>query len=219
MQRVNGHRFYELAVKHHPLVTLETDATIKESFFVLWEAREAILQLFTQIPLRVCIGPANKVVDAIDEVLPRAWPDAAKLFASEAQIGYIAYTIKEGAQELETVLAAELQSLDPYLVSQKGTHSTPDLIERAEIMFPEKIRKRLPEQAIIDVRQAGRCLALDNPTAAAFHVLRAVESVMAVYFKTVTGKPLPTRMRNWSIYLKALRKHPDHSERGMPGRS
>jgi hypothetical protein len=36
---------------------------------------------------------------------------------------------------------------------------------------------------------------------------------MGVYFSNVTGKPLPTRMRNWSIYIKALKKHPDHSER------
>jgi len=213
MQRVNGHRFYDLALKLHPLISVENEATIQAHFFTLWEGREALVQIFGQIPLRVCVPPAERVLRAINSIIPETWADAVKHIASEQTIGYAGYELREGAQEFETVLAAELQSLDTYLVSQKGTHSTPDLIERAEIMFPEKIRRRLPEQAIIDVRQAGRCLALDNPTASAFHVLRAVESVMAVYFERVTGKPLPTRMRNWSIYLKALRKHPDHSER------
>jgi hypothetical protein len=215
MQRVNGHSFYDLALKIHPLVDLTDQHPLKGAFFILMEARQAILDLFSLIPLRVCVPVATGIAHNIDGVLPRDWREAIKVFPAddEVKIGYAAHGISQGAREFETILAAELQSLDTYLVSQKGTHSTPDLIDRAEIMFPEPIRKRLPPQAVIDIRQAGRCLALDNPTASAFHVLRAVESVMAMYFELVTGKPLPTRMRNWAIYLKALRKHPDYSER------
>jgi hypothetical protein len=201
MRRVNGHRFYDLAVKIHPLTALQQDATVKEVWFQLWEPRTAILALFEDMPLRVCVTPARKLVDAIDAVLPREWQEAVKIFGSEEPIGWRSLDIQKGAQEFETVLEAELQSLDIYLVSQKGTHSTPDLIERAEIMFSLGVRARLPADAIADIRQAGRCLALDNPTASGFHILRAVESVMAIYFALVTGKPMPTRMRNWGIYL------------------
>jgi hypothetical protein len=211
MKRVNGHRFYELAVKVHPLVDVRPEQVLKEFFFPLWEAREAILDLFQEMPLRICLAPAHKIIEAIDSILPREWKEAIKHFKSEDSLGGPAYAISEGAREFETVLAAEVPNLDTYLVSQKGTHSTPDLIERAEIMFPESIRKRLPTVAVSDIRLAGRCLALDNPTASVFHVLRAVESVMAEYFNLVTGKPMPTRMRNWGIYLKALEKHPDSS--------
>ncbi len=213
MQRVNGHRFYYLAIKIQPLIQLSTEATFKEVFFEMWEARAAVIDLFDHMPLRVAVAPANKMISGIDSVMPREWPEAVKLFSSEDKIGYTCYAIRQGAKEFETVLEAELQSLDTYLVSQKGTHSTPDLIERAEIMFPTAIRNRLPPQAIIDIRHAGRCLALDNPTASGFHILRAVESVMGVYFKLVTGNPLPTRMRNWGVYIKTLRKHPAHSDK------
>jgi hypothetical protein len=211
MQRLNGHQFYDLAIKVHPLTSIATEAKIGGMFFELWEARESILLIMLRIPLRTCIPPANKLVGAIDSLFPRAWPEAAKFTNSDVALGYAGYLIREGAQEFETVLAAELQGLDTYLVSQKGTHSTPDLIERAEIMLPQNIRDKLAPQAITDLRQAGRCLALDNPTACAFHVMRALESVMAIYYNAVTGKDIPTRMRNWGIYLKALRKHPDHS--------
>jgi hypothetical protein len=211
MKRVNGHRFYELAVKVHPLTELKPDGELKEHFFALYEARDAILDLFQAMPLRICHAPALKITGAIDSILPRDWKEAIKSIESEDKLGYVTYTISEAAREFETVLAAEVPNLDTYLVSQKGTHSTPDLIERAEIMFPESIRKRLPAVAINDIRHAGRCLALDNPTASVFHVLRAVESVMAEYFNLVTGKPMPTRMRNWGIYLKSLAKHPDSS--------
>lgn len=213
MQRLNGHWFYDLALKIHPLIDIQDEASFNESFFYLWEARDAILSIQAKIPLRACVPPANKVINAIDSLIPRQWADAFKLVTSKDKLGFTLYRIREGARELETVLEAELQGLDTYLVSQKGTHSTPDLIERAEIMFSEYVRNELSAETVNDIRQAGRCLALDNPTACAFHILRGLESVMAVYFERVTGKPLPTRMRNWSIYLKALRKHADHSRR------
>jgi hypothetical protein len=213
MQRVNGYQFYDLAVKIHPLREVKPGDKISDQFWRLWEGRDALISIFSTMPLRVCLPAANKIVHGIDSIFSRDFSEAVKQYKSEDLVGVPAYTISEAALEFATVLAAELQSLDTYLVSQKGTHSTPDLIERAEIMLSAPIRKRLPEQAIIDIRQAGRCLALDNPTASAFHILRAVESVMAIYFERVTGKPLPTRMRNWSIYLKSLKKHPGHSER------
>jgi hypothetical protein len=211
MQRVNGYRFYDLGLKIHPLKSVEAEDKIKGVFFKLWEAREALMNIFASIPLRVCTPSADKIIRGIDSILPRDFQEAMKVWQSEDIVGIASYQITEGASEFATVLAAELQSLDTYLVSQKGTHSTPDLLERAEIMFPDKIRWHLPDQAIVDIRQAGRCLALDNPTASAFHVLRAVESVMAKYFQLVTGHPMPTRMRNWGIYIRQLRRHPSHS--------
>jgi hypothetical protein len=96
--------------------------------------------------------------------------------------------------------------LDTYLISQKGSYKTSDLIERAEIIFPEHIRFALPELTIIDIQQAGRCVALDTPTGAGFHLMRAIESVMAMYYARILGKPMPTRMRNWGAYIRKLRE-------------
>jgi hypothetical protein len=146
MQRVNGHQFYDLAIKVHPLVAIERETTIGVSFFLLWEAREAVIQMLQQIPLRVCVPAAEKVIDGVDSILPREWQEAVAFVTSQESVGYKCYALKEGAKEFETVLAAELQSLDTYLVSQKGTHSTPDLIERAEIMLSGKIRSRIPHR-------------------------------------------------------------------------
>ena len=213
VQRVNGHQFYDLAVKVHPLVQLDAESKMKDVFFALWHAREAILAVLAQVPLPVCTSSANKIVQGIDRLLPRKINEALESYSSDNQIGPGAYSIQSGASEFETVLEAELQNLSIYLVSQKGTHSTPDLIEHAEIMFSPSIREGLPPTAITDIRLAGRCLVLDNPTASVFHMLRALESVMAVYFECVTSRKIPTRMRNWGVYLKALQKHPDHSPR------
>lgn len=212
MQRLNGNKFYDLAIKLHPLTEISEEQTKRDVFFLLWEARSAAVEIFDMIPLRTCKAPGQRLFQAITSVIPLEWAKAVELFSSEEMLGFLSFEIKEAAKEFETVLLAELQSMDTYLVSQKGAYSMPDLIERAEVIFPESIRARIPTNTINDIRQAGRCLAFDNPTAAAFHEIRAIESVMAIYYERVTGKQLPHRIRNWSIYLKAIRKHQDYSE-------
>ena len=110
-------------------------------------------------------------------------------------------------REFETVFSAELQALTAYVVSQKGIFSTPDLVERAEHILPEAVRKLLPSQAMTDLRQAGRCLAFDLPTAAGFHLLRATEAVIRAYYTVVVKRPPTPLSRNWGPYIRILRRH------------
>ena len=148
------------------------------------------------------------VIKLIDALVSRDFSEAAVKAGSEAEQvipGHSAYYLHEAVTKLEAVLSSEVQALDIYIVEQKGTNSTPDMIERAEIMFPESIRNDFPIIATLDWREAGRCLVLDAPTAAGFHILRAVEAVMAEYYHHIVNKPMPTRMRNWGIYIKKLR--------------
>jgi len=44
---------------------------------------------------------------------------------------------------------------------RKGIYSTADLIDRAENALSAELRAVLPQQSIIDFRDAGKCLALD----------------------------------------------------------
>jgi hypothetical protein len=72
-------------------------------------------------------------------------------------------------------------------------------------MFPDELRDELPQTAIHDWREAGRCLVLGSPTACGFHILRAVEAVIGSYYELI-GEPPPTRMRNWGVYIRKLRE-------------
>jgi hypothetical protein len=113
--------------------------------------------------------------------------------------------------QFETVLSAEMQSLDTYFVSQKGAFSTYDLIERAHIAIPESMRALLPVDARCDFDQAGKCVAFDLATAAGFHLVRGAESVLRGYYKEVTGVMPKIKDRNWGAFIKVLEKHPDAS--------
>ncbi|HET9743225.1 MAG TPA: hypothetical protein VFQ00_10780 [Terriglobales bacterium] len=216
MQRVNEFSFYELAGYVHPLTQLSGKTVLYSEIWYEWfQARSYLDGLFSQRPLSICLPSANKLYAAITAVVPEQFEDALKNVPETADISippsiekpisnHRLYSISKAASEFETVLSAEVQALDTYFVSQKGSYKTSDLIERAEIMFPESLRVDLPSSAVEDIRQAGRCLALDTPTGAGFHILRAMESVMAAYYNKVLGKPMPTRMRNWGIYIRKL---------------
>lgn len=171
----------------------------------MWEARRDLDSTYTQFPLRVSNNAAGVLYRAITDIIPADFGEALKVNASETVLTFHqAYVLRESAKSFETVLSAELQVMDTYLVSQKGTYSTPDLIDRAELMVPNQLRGDLPPQSIIDLQAAGRCLAFSVPTATAFHILRATESVIRLYYSEVTGKPPKTKMRNWGSYVKNL---------------
>jgi hypothetical protein len=110
------------------------------------------------------------------------------------------------AKEFETVLSNELPGLATYVVSPKGIFSTDDLIANAEQHIPEKYRPYLSTKACNDIQQAGKCLAFELPTASAFHIWRAVESVMDSYHKALTRKSFADAgiTRNWSAYVQTL---------------
>jgi hypothetical protein len=99
--------------------------------------------------------------------------------------------------------------LDTYFVSKKGAYSTADLIEHAHHHIPEPTRKKLPEQTKADFDQAGKCIAFDLATAAAFHLLRGTEAVLRQYYDNVVpgAKQAPAKMRNWGVYIKLLTEH------------
>jgi len=115
-----------------------------------------------------------------------------------------AYLLKSKFDTFETVLAAELGTLDAYFVSQKLAYETRVLIEQADKLIPESLRSELPQETTNDLRQAGRCIAFDIPTAAGFHIIRAVESVIRKYYNAVVGNVPKPKMRNWGAYIKNL---------------
>ncbi len=177
-----------------------------------WELFQARLWLQdfmrdSYVALTMCKPAGGKLLGAISHVIPATAKGMATI-PEEKKVDYFqAHNITAGIKEFENVFAAELQALDTYFISQKAIYSTPDLIERADYSFPEEIRKVLPDEAKLDIRQAGRCLAFDLPTAAGFHILRAVETAIRLYYNVVTKGTASPKTRNWGVYIRVLRKH------------
>lgn len=117
--------------------------------------------------------------------------------------------VREAAKEFETVLRNECQMMDTYFISKKGTYSTKDLVENAHHQIPEPSRSALPVQSRVDFDQAGKCLAFDVHTAAAFHLLRGTEVVIREYYELMVPGPKRAnhKMRNWGVYIKLISDH------------
>lgn len=81
------------------------------------------------------------------------------------------------------------------------------MIEVPESDLPDKAVPLLPEQFLYDLKQAARCLAFDIPTACAFHICRATESLMIAYYEALAKKKWPySKNRDWSAYIDHLVK-------------
>ena len=130
----------------------------------------------------------------------------------DEKIDYLkAAVMNQAITSFKTVLEAEFQTAGVYLVTAKRGYDVPTLLEHAEAIFPDELCEKLP-QVRNDLREAGRCIAFSLGTAAGFHLLRALESVVCAYWYEVMNKaPLPAN-RNLGQYILQMAKG-DHPER------
>ena len=114
------------------------------------------------------------------------------------------YTLTTQARDFETILGAELQWGQLFLVQPKGGYELLQLTENGIVIFPATLAEKVPE-AIQDANEAARCIAFELPTAAAFHLHRLHELVLRRFYDSVTGgKPRPEK-RNIGAYLDAMK--------------
>ncbi len=117
--------------------------------------------------------------------------------------------LKKALSDLEIVLAHECPGLDIYAVSPKGIYATSALLERADDALRGSLTR--DEQALLtddvyrDFREAGRCLALELPTAAGFHIARSVEAVVRRYWSRRMSRQLDEAPR-LAAAIQQLRK-------------
>jgi hypothetical protein len=211
MQRVYAYAFYRLSKALQPLAALTHETKYGERFLELATARNEIQALLDNpiIPVAVCRASAEQLKYHITAVVPEDIALAVDKNASDPSLTLTwmqAYNISEELKRFETVLGEELRLVDTYSVSRKGIYSTTELIERADGIFPEAIRLQLSSQTRKDIVQAGKCLAFETGTACAFHIFRAVETVIIQYYEHTVGTLPHTRLRNWGLYLQRMRK-------------
>ncbi len=213
MEKINLHTLYQLGAQVNSVIHF--DETISRRFEYVFASYELQIKLRTLMELfptlAVCRTPSLKLQLACSDLV--TWWNTNKeedRLKANPEISTIFRCVEDQAKIFETILTAELQTLTTYHATQKGIYLTTDLIERAEYIFPPTILSKINRAVINEVRSSGRCLAFDNGTASAFHMMRAVESVMHSYYIQVC-KPNPKprkRLSNWGEYIKKLESSP-----------
>ena len=91
------------------------------------------------------------------------------------------------ASRLDTLLSGELAVQPVYHIWPIRAYDTERLVAEGETIFSADARKEFNEEEIYNLKEAGKCLAFQIPTAAAFHMFRCVEFLIRRYYETVVG--------------------------------
>ena len=183
MERINTAYFYLLGQKLIPLRNLQPSSTVLSAYGVLYGAHEELRGFLvnTLLPPVTCFNTGKSLY----EMLLTFLNDPAR----EAPLEWMELNaLKEALTAFEVSLQSDFQVRDTFIVSPKGTHSTTILSSYGERMVAKETLA-LVSSMTQDLQDAGRCIAFELPTAAAFHLFRAVEAMARGYGEFVRGKP------------------------------
>jgi hypothetical protein len=122
--------------------------------------------------------------------------DDATLTADQAR------QMTAAVKELRTTLEAELRATYAYSLTPKRI-DVAKLIEAPASLFTPDVFERLPDIARFDLIEGARCIAFEVPTAAAFHMMRAIEAVLRAFYATTVTRGRRAKM--WGEIIADLR--------------
>lgn len=193
---------YGLSTALSPLRSIEQDTALNQSIYILWTAENTLNSFLTQsvysASLKATVAPGIELLTAIKKLTTDANKERILDFLDT-------YSLVRALDQFETVLTAEMNVGNAYLVTKKRGYDTSDLIKQAEVLFPSELIWAVPE-SLGDIREAGRCIAFELATAAGFHIMRATELVLRRYFDMVTNGAARPDRNNIGEYLAELDK-------------
>lgn len=215
MHRVNGYPLYwlgtslgALSAKLAPEVTygeIAQQAYWSTGALEYFVSDEFITLPGSQRAARLLIGNLQRILETAGR--SGMWDVAVEV--SDTSL------LTTGIAHLGSVLSSELSQANTFFVVQVRGWDTDTLINEADRVLDEESRSLLPALAKTDMKEAGRCLAFDLPTAVGFHVFRAVESVVKEYFPIFELSLPPEEKRGIGPYLGALKPGLDSKIEGM----
>ncbi|MTJ01535.1 MULTISPECIES: hypothetical protein [Idiomarina] len=191
-------RFYFLGTCIRYLQDLTPPARINGNGFVRSNI-EMLFKYFDALELsvtsRLARGELSEVLEHLEEIDRE---DSGFEFSESETI-----KINSSVSAIRKTMDAELNERYAFVPTPKrlALHKLLDSVH--EIFCPDAFDS-LPEIARYDFSYAGKCIAFELPTAAAFHVLRATESVLRSYYEAMI-KQKRIKSRNWGPIVNDLR--------------
>lgn len=112
--------------------------------------------------------------------------------------------LRSAAQNVRATMLAEAEGKLAYIAEDKR-YSVQILIDDVSKLMAQGVFQALPEIAKFDFNEAGKALAFDLPTAAAFHILRGTESVLRDSYERLVRRNRIPEPRMWYAMVSDLR--------------
>lgn len=205
MIKLDAVYLFELGSRLRSLAVIpEAETGLAQMALHVSEPLQALIEFMTQSIFREELHPLSKPADDLFQALKEYEGDIFELFDRPEKVGeWRIRSLKEKYRSFESVLLATLRTSQMYYVSPKGGYNTLYLTENGHLIFPRSLKDKVP-QAIPDINHATRCIAFELPTAAGFHLHRANEAVLRVYWDNVTGGLERPKNGNMGDYLREL---------------
>ncbi|MFD0981038.1 hypothetical protein [Tropicimonas aquimaris] len=217
MLRINAHYLYELGHRIHGVTEInifpgpnEHLHTCSEALGYLYPAHFALRDFMTAsvFQIRTLFNPARAFQDDLQIAIEHCRRDGA---GSDLPTTDLIFKLQESHREFEAVLKAELSNANIFLALPKAAFDTYALTEAGHRAFSPDISTKIPE-VIPDLDFAMKCIAFDLPTAAAFHLHRALEIIIGNYWDHVSdGKDRP-KNQTLGSYIHHLEQRIDKNE-------
>jgi len=219
VDRTNQYDFYKLGKRLEGVCSIDESKPIAEAWFRLIEAQSALSELLEghPCPLTLSKKKATEAYDCIHRAFGKYCfsenGSGNKEFSAPNDSNVMPYwewrQIKRVVGEFETVFAEEMREAATYRVPDRGIFSIPKLVDNADQTFAQMILDVLPEKTKLDWKAAGRCLAFNLSTASGFHVARAIEGALEIYYQKFCEKDGTLKsMHEYITQLEKLDREP-----------
>lgn len=145
---------------------------------------EGLEERFFEVKMLSCYRMAERIGSAVFQGL---------------NSGEATLDLRELAQELMRRIDDEVGTISFLSLTAEEKKRWSD-----RIPFGEDVFERFPS-AIVDIEEASKCLALERPTAAVFHLMRAMEAALKVTAKALGIDYSPS----WESYIKEIQSRID----------
>lgn len=227
MQPIDQFEFYKMGQELAQVARLKDaagiagpSATMNDAFFALMSIKNWGAALSQGKPVSLVYSKAS--LDALMAIANQIWNEfyvddtGSVNFTADWQVQLPSYRVtglKEAFRTFENNLAAELGRAATYYVPKRGIYDTDGLINGAWAQFSDDLLSKLRanQAALNDYGDAGRCLGFDLPTASGIHAVRALEAILADYYRSFGLEP----DEDMTIYkyLKGFTEMPDTAPR------
>ncbi len=156
---------------------------------------ERFLGNLEKLELKVTYRASKKLSEFLEEMREL---EVEKLSAEQAR------KLSKVMTDLRMTLDAEIQGVYAFITTPKRLDSDKIMGDIASLFSPNTY-ENFPDIAKYDFEEAGKCIAFDRPTAAAFHTLRGTEANLRYYYKSMVRQ---NRIKSemWGPIVQDLRK-------------